>query len=611
MVQAGDGVLSWQELVPSWPARPAWWSSERLRLLEEYTRRADDRRRRGDLAGAVSLWEEALRRLPDMPQPRRVQLIKEIHHALLQAARMAINGAAPDRAGARRAAARYLEHAARTACDDAVLLPLGILVHVSGDPAGALGWYERAVRAGAAAAPLGYARRLAQLQVAAERGDWRSSGVMAGGWGAAACEPFAAGAGWDRHPLAAAAWRRLAALGALAAGDVPGALSRFPGPGHEGLPARWAMEGALIAALAGEWPACLAYCRRAQELGAAVTGEPYVYVFAAAWLRTDAGRGQGAPFPVAALRDRAPRHLFADDAQYREWRRQLVRWQCRWWLARAREAIERGDDRAVRESLAAAVGLMPGTRLARAIDVWVACAYGGVPPAKAAVAELVEGDVSPAYLRLAAWAWERFGGPADVVRELSRLLERCPQDAWGLARWKQWMTRLGEQAMAQGRYRQALLQFASLLLYLPDDADGWRWCGRIHAELGDKKRARDCFAQANRSGSMGGRRAQARMARMAPPATGTSRASAAPATSPAAVAPGFRIAGGGEPPEYGILAALIDAAAAAPLPAAAPCAFSPSALLQAVWASVRAPDAYLEFLIETWARNPVSLASAG
>src|SRR5690606_41670794 len=80
---------------------------------DECMRRAEASRRRGHWEAAVGHWEEALRRLPDMPEPRRRQLVQHIQDALQAAARAAMDRAEPDW----RAARRHLERAARVAGD--------------------------------------------------------------------------------------------------------------------------------------------------------------------------------------------------------------------------------------------------------------------------------------------------------------------------------------------------------------------------------------------------------------------------------------------------------------------------------------------------------------
>jgi|GEM_PF-3091898 len=624
-------------------------------MLEEFLRRAEDCQRRGRWEEAVRHWEEALRRLPDMPEPRRRQVAGYIREALEEAARSALHHPSPDF----KAARRHLEHAARVAGNPDILVPLGWVVHLMGEPAVALRWYERAAAAGDAPRALAYARQLAELQVAvAGASALRRNGPERPFRGRAAQEWTAPG--WDAaplplkasapavgkdpapQPLETAAWRRLAALAALAAGDAAGALARFPDPGEPVLPGVWALEGALLAALSGDWAACLAYYRRAQRQGQILARDPHPYVFAAAWLCGDEGKGDGVPFPATAIRERAPKQLFVDGAQYRAWRRQFLRWQYRWWLARARAALARRDDAALQESLAAATRLFPKERLSRALQAWLACAYGGARPPDAFLEDGRGPGKDPeplAFVRLRVWMAERFAAPADVVRQLNRLLEEFPHDAWGLARWKRWMIQLGQEAMAQGRWRQALLQFVSLLLRLPEDEDGWRWCGRLHAELGNASRAADCLAQAERVGGRG------RRALRSPAAQGEAGPDAAPGTPVSTSgqqlgaggqrvsAVGQRVSVGGQrvsaagqpvpavgPPvsagsredvEYGLLEELLTERGEDEAAAVLPCVFSPKALTKAVWDSVRQGDAYLEFLLNTWVRRADIEASTG
>lgn len=614
MGQAGV-TASWQELMPPWPGAAGWWSAERLRLLEEYMRRAEDCHRRGEWDAAVLLWEEALRRLPDMPAPRRLQIEQRLRDTLEKAARAALaRPEAHERGAYRQAARRHLEHAARVAPDAAILFPLGLLLHLEGEPGAALECYERAARAGDVSPEdwpaLDYACRLARLQLRAASRQAAPADEADGEGGLAEAVPLGPARG--RDPLGAAAWKRLGALAALAAGETSEALARFPAPGNAALPAAWALEGALLAALAGDWSACLAYYRRAQAEGAHPAGEPHLYVFAVAWLAADDGRDEP-PFPAAALRKQAPKHLFVDDAQYRAWRRQFLRWQYRWWLARAEAAAARADAAGVQRNLSAAVRLLPKARLSRALEIWLACAYGGVRPPREAVGRAMDGLAGrpvdaggAALLRLSVWMCERFGTPAEVVGHLNRLLELAPGDQWGLERWKRWMMRLGQEAMAQGRLRQALLQFVSLLLRCPDDADGWRGCGRVHAELGDADRAADCLGQAERLDSLARRQSRTRGGVHA----GTGQAAAMADGQAAATADGQAAGGDTGEPEYGLLVDLIQKLAGEEV-AAAPVAFSTRVLRKAVWASVWAGDPYLESLLTEWARSPGSSASAG
>ncbi|HEY8416884.1 MAG TPA: hypothetical protein VIK93_02480 [Limnochordales bacterium] len=645
--------MNWKELLPTYSAAAAWWSAERLRMLDEYIRLAEANQRRGRWEAAVGYLEEALRKLPDMPEPRRRQLKRHIQNALEMAARSALQQAPPDLQAARR----HLEHAARSVGDPGLLAPLGLVAHLAGDAAAALRWYERATAAGQASRALAYGRRLAQLQLAAAKhpapdalgatdkpapaekpvapgatgaGDGRlapavtavGDRLVASGQRPATEGPALPGAPAipteALHPLEAAAWRRLAALAGLAHGDLAQALAWFPAPSDPELPAAWALEGALIAALNENWPVCLAYYRRAQAQGVTLTRAPHVYVFAAAWLCADDGNGEGVPFPEPSLRERAPKNLFVDPAQYQDWRLQFLRWQYRWWLSRARTALARGDDRDLQHSLMAAVRILPQARLSKAIDAWLACAYGATRPPKL-VGEDELGEDTTALLRLSVWVAERFGTPIDVIRQLTRLLERYPQDPWGLARWKRWMIRLGQEAIAQGRFRQALLQFVSLLLHLPDDPDGWRWCARLHAELGDAARAADCASEVHRLAERTRRRlkpegaAGGDLSADATPATiqGGSAAAAASGVGNDAAAARDGASDGGLPVEYGLIEALLqepDDGAGESVP---PFAFSPRALTEAVWASVRSGDAYLEFLVQGWVRSAGSVARMG
>ncbi|OUN01097.1 MAG: hypothetical protein BAA04_13525 [Firmicutes bacterium ZCTH02-B6] len=601
MGQAGVAA-NWQEFMPPWPGAGGWWSAERLRLLEEYTRRAEDCHRRGEWEAAIGLWEEALRRLPDMPAPRRLQIEQRLRDTLEHAAREVLTRHdGPGLAAGRTAARRHLEHAARVVPDAAILYPLGLMRHLDGEPGAALECYDAAARAGAGllgGPALDYATRLARLQ---QRAASRSAAPNAQGEeGISRAATAPTPPGWRHDPLAETAWRRLGALTALASGEDREALTRFPHAASAVLPAAWALEGALLAALNGDWSACLDYYRRAQAEGTHLARDPHLYVFAAAWLAAGDGLDEP-PFPASALREQPPKHLFVDDAQYRAWRRQFLRGQYRWWLARAEDAAGRAEAAEVQRCLTAAIRLLPKARLSRALEAWLACAFGGMrPPAAPAGSSIgALGGWAPdaggiAALRLSVWVSERFGTAAQAVGELNRLLERVPDDPWGLERWKRWMMRLGREAMAQGRLRQALMQFVSLLLRCPDDADAWRGCARVHAELGNADRAADCLAEAERLERLAARQSRLR---------GWFGANADQA---AAQAGGE---GSGEP-EYGLLVELIRTLGAEEV-AAPPIALSCTALRQAVWASVWENDPYLESLLKEWARSPGSAASAG
>src|SRR5690606_32843322 len=135
----------------------------------------------------------------------------------------------------------------------------------------------------------------------------------------------------------------------------------------------------------------------------------------------------------------------------------LLRWQYRWWLARADAAAARADAAGVQRNLSAAVRLLPKARLSRALEIWLACAYGGVRPPREAVGRAMDGLAGrpvdaggAALLRLSVWMCERFGTPAEVVGHLNRLLELAPGDQWGLERWKRWMMRLARRRWPRG-----------------------------------------------------------------------------------------------------------------------------------------------------------------
>lgn len=571
---AGESAISWLNAVL--PERPAaWWSPERLRLLNEYMRLARAARREGRHEEAAGVWEEALGRLPDMPEPRRAELRRLISEALKQAAREALRQLEPDV----EAAIGHLERSARSAGDPSVYPILGFLLHKVGRPAAALEWYARAEEEtkDAFSRALEYARTLARLQLMIDPGNVPGEKALSG----ADREGPSPG-----EPLELGSWQRLWALNALRQGNISRAHRRFPGPDWPEMPAAWALEGALIAALARNWPACLAYYQRALAAAPRLS-TPHRCVMASAVVNTVdpsatfRDRFSWLPDDLAEeLGNRAPKRLFADERQYKRWRRQVLEWQYRRRLMEARSALAREDDAGIRRALAAAVQLLPDVPLSRRLAVWMACAYGTGQPGRRVLQEARgAGSEQAEVLRLCVWAAERFGRTKDVIGELNRLLERHPDDGWGLDRWKRWMVRLGRNALEKGRYRQALLQFVSLLLRLPEDPDGWSGCGRVHAATGEAARAADCFAQARRLKML--------------------RASPVSAVMPQ-----------GEREKYGLLRPLLEESLL-PSPAPDPCPFAKEVLLQAVWASARAGDAYLEMIIDQWVRGRSSAASAG
>lgn len=603
--------FAWPAVTPR--AAAAAWSRELSARLEQYLAAAREHLAAGRLAEAVAAWQGALRDVPGMPVPRRDAIARLITDTAFACARRALQQPEPDTA----AALAWLE---RVLAWDGLLDEAGrrealqayaLLVHWSGRPDDALPYY-RAASAGDRDASSGlegrrgldawheldaacaYGATLARLQVAAGGG---SAGAADGAAGVAPEAPRPA----DDHHLAGAAWRRLRAMDMLLGGDAAGALAAFPGADTPALPRAWALEGALLAAACSRWSTSLQYYRRA--LGAeGFSGLPpgglHRFVFLAAVLE-GSGEPEAADLDawVTALRlpARPPRALFPDAAAYRAWAAAVRRRQLRLWAQRALwELKERQDEpdggagavgERLRRSLYAVVRWHSRSAAARWLRVWLPCAgprAGAGVRRRRRLRDSAAPDGAPLHLlQLSVLAAERFGGPEDVVARLNRLLRKFPRNAWGLARWRTWMLRLADEAVRDGRFRQALFQYVSLVLYAPDDAEGWLGCAAMWGMLGEDARAADCRREARRA---------LKASRLGAGGPG-------PAPGDGAVL-------------RGILEALLEEALGedGPVPELP---VAKAMLVRAVAASLRRPDVYLRFLLERWAGGPMSLASAG
>lgn len=375
------------------------------------------------------------------------------------------------------------------------------------------------------------------------------------------------------------------------------AAAAFPRPDAAGLPTAWALAGGVLAALARRWRDSVVYFRRALAAGVRVDTPAYDlhrFVFVAAAFQCAAcgdpiERDAAAAFVMAQrLPVRRPRGLFVDAAAYARWAAAVRRWQQRLWLRQAMRDMSSGDARRLRRTLSALARVQPHTDLARRIRLWLACTgtVGGAASRRAYwLRRSAAAEDSPRHLwRLSVLAAERFGGAPDVVERLHQLLERFPDDAWGLARWRTWMMKLAQQAVEQGRFKQALFQYVSLILRLPDDRDGWAGCAQVLQLMDEEERAADCWRQARLLEKRTRRR--------------TSESVGCGGTSPA---------DDGQV-QLDILRKLLaepDEILAADFP------FAEAVLRRAVLQSLHEPDAYLPFLLKRWAEGSTSLATSG
>src|SRR5690606_7057544 len=87
-------------------------------------------------------------------------------------------------------------------------------------------------------------------------------------------------------PLSAAATQRFEAMHALLQGQPDQALRAFPTPQTPRLPSEWALEGALLAALAEAWPLCSAYYRVALRSPLTTVSDLHPYIWWTCFLET-------------------------------------------------------------------------------------------------------------------------------------------------------------------------------------------------------------------------------------------------------------------------------------------------------------------------------------
>lgn len=596
---AADAMaIKWRELVSPWsPQQPFLWTAEHLRRLDGYVQRAQEYLESGEVEQAVAAWEEALASLPEIPAPRRQALCRRLEEGLHTLARAALRSTPPDLARA----IDYLERAARWDGNSETCQVLGLLHHLRGDLSTAREWYRRAEAEASPTWELVYGQALALLQdLFSPRSSRSDAGPAAavlsrlGDLGLdyrrllphTSREDPSGGGSPAQDDFAAAAWQRLGAMTALVCQAPAQAFQRFPATSGEGLPREWALEGALLAALQGAWDQCLAYYRVALSHTPSFPHQLHSYVLLTALAEA---ADASFPIPVTALPPSdPPRDWFIHEEHYAPWRRRVLRWRYRQELARARAALTRGDEAELRRALEAALGWRPDAPRSRLLALWMACAYGGrhedgdhQARDGLAATEWPE-EKSRALQRLAVWVAERFGTDEDVISRLNRLLNDHPQDPWGLRRWKSWMWRLGQEALAQEKHEQALLQFVSLLMYLPDDADGWLGCSQALSAMGDQKRASHCAAEARRLRQQMAARPEA-VAHRAPVSTveyellGDLLAEPFPEEEESSLPSSFRESS---------------------------CPFHPALVQGVLQESFRAPDIYLQFLVERWAASP-------
>lgn len=589
----GDMFRTFSQAIPS--ARRPYWHPENMQALQHYMALAATSLQEGDRERAIECWEVALGRCPTLPVPRRQRLVQLIVTAWHEEARGALGQTMPDY---RRAIAclrrgwRTLEQnpypvgISRTGLSGMTLRGetariLGFLLHLEGKYDEALSLYEAtdATPQGQVAHELRYAGALVRLQAARlfDVSSWVRSD-----------DAFSAGAA----PLQKPARQRLTAFAKLfidgATRSAAEAQVLFPSPETPRLPLQWALEGALLAALNEEPEDCVAFYRIAFTQPRVALSDVHRYVFLTLAGRDDAPVGIEKwnedvllSWVIPADGNERP---FPDRASFEKWRDAVMMWRRRVWLARARAALVAGQHEALRQCVDAAIRSRPRDRLSRHLRLWLACT--DTDRMWSLRGRWDTRDVT--LLRLSVLAAERWEATEQVISRLQHLLQRFPDDAWGLARWRQWMNWLGEHALSEGHHRQALLQFASLLMHRPDDESGWNGCGRAHAAAGNGKRAEDCFAEARR------------IARAAGSRTATPWAASRPAT-----------------PDETFMAAANDVLSemlreADDVPVSVPrCPVSPRALREELWKSLRTHDVYLRTFIERWAEIPGSERTNG
>lgn len=581
----------------------AVWSPELADALAKYVGAAQEYLDAGRPENAVNTLEAALLDVPGIPAPRRQAIAGFIRDTVYACARRALQASVPDM----RAASAWLERALRTPerGDETehrnAVRAYAWLLHLAGKSEVAVPYYRLASAPPGADADDLYGQQLAQLQEGVPPASTRSTPTpRASG---TRTEPSATVAR-SPHPLSDLAWRRLRGLKTLFLGHADRALRVFPGPDSPALPRAWALEGALLAALCTRWSVALQFYRRAlggRGFGGLAADDLHRFVFLAVAMRCGGGADTAAVEELVMsqrLPARPPRGMFASLAAYRSWADAMRRWQHRLWVRRALQELaadddvrhgdapgkaddSRGDLAGLRRSLRVMMRLQPHVPTSRWFGVWLASTAapsGAIVPRAKLLRDSLAFDGSARHvLQLSVLAAERFGGADDVVTRLNRLLQRFPHDGWGLARWRAWMTKLADEAVAEGLFKQALFQYVSLVLYLPDDADGWRGCAKVLELMGDDTRAGDCRRQAAR--------ADARIPKAPHPADDRHM-------------------------ELDILRKLLDDANES-APAAAGFPFSEAVLRRAIRASLRAPDVYLRVLLERWAAGPTNFPRVG
>lgn len=589
--------FAWQAVTPSSAVATTVWSPELADELARYLRTAREYLAADRPQDAVATWEAALHDVPTIPAPRRQAIVQLIRDTVYACARRELQAARFDL----RAAAAWLERGLRTLeSEDEVehrraVRAYAWLLHLRGQAEAALPYYQMSASRSRPDADDMYGQYLARLQTAVAPSLAISSSVGRLGHMPPRADLF-------RHPLAAPAWHRLQALETLLRGDAGGALYLFPGPDSPALPKPWALEGALLAAMCGRWSIALQYYRRALDRrGLAVLAKDDLHrsVFLAVALRCGRDAETDAVEQIVMTQQlpaRPPTGVFTSSAGYRTWAAEVQWRQRRLWVRRALQELTANDDvvgKAVslehdfsryaelRRSLNTIVRLQPQALTSRWLDVWLACT--AAPSAAAAphmklLRDSVPSDDSAHHIvRLSVLAAERFGDPEHVVARLHLLLHRFPEDAWGVARWRAWMTKLADAAIVEGRFKQALFQYVSLLLYVPDDVVGWRGCADVLELMGENARAEDCRRQAQLISQ------------------GAEKSSQPPDDRHV---------------ELDILYHLLTDYEE-PTPATAGFPFRETALRRAIVESLRAPDVYLRILLERWAKGPTNFPTAG
>lgn len=97
-----------------------------------------------------------------------------------------------------------------------------------------------------------------------------------------------------------------------------------------------------------------------------------------------------------------------------------------------------------------------------------------------------------------AMAYDLAGANLEAcLAQWERAIALCDDEAF-VDRWRTLTLELAMRTWQAGDSVRAMRLFANLLLRNPSDVDGWVWCGMLHLEQDNEKKASDCFEEAIR-----------------------------------------------------------------------------------------------------------------